>query len=319
MPTYFVGSRLDSVVPSLTGVTDGDEAVKIEPGSYADCYVTDPVDGVRKGVTRLWSHAKVSSIDFDYPEGLALFTWYNSLGQPVVRLAGVALNLRALQMRQGDNWVTVGLSAASKSATYDVHIRVHPSQGRLAWFVNGTFASDVSGINTAAIGDIALMRLGNVQDYTGTTDFSEVLLASYNTIGHVVRRRTPSGAGTHSAWSGSWQDVDDPVTNDTNAISASAVGARSTFTAPALDATSPGNVIKAVAVAARIRNDGDVIPTNARACLRIGGVDYTAPNNMRISAGFVGSVQVFEQNPSTNAAWASISEANGEFGLLATE
>ncbi|WP_375272844.1 hypothetical protein [Sphingomonas sp.] len=321
MATYFAGSTLDALVPSLSGC--GDTAATVwTDGGYAEAYVTDPIDGVQKGVTRVWSHMTVVGEAYQAPSnGLRLLTWFNEAGAEVVRLqaAGGYSKQLAFFNTKTSQWVNVGGTGECSNGTYDVLIVVHPTAGRLAWFFNGNLAVDVRGLDTSSIGNVAKMRLGRVQDWSGKSTFSNVLMASYNTIGHTVRRRAPSANGSVMQWAGGYGDVDDGPVDDSDAISASNVGEVARFVGPVFTPTSTGNVIKAVAVAARIRNDGDVVPTNARALLAIGGTEYQAPKNMPIRAGFAGSVTVFDVDPSTGAPWSSIANVNGEFGLKAIE
>ena len=319
MATYFAGSSYDALVPSLANTSDGADFVSIGGGGYVDAYVTDPADGLRKGVKRLWSHVTSSSADYGPSNGLVMYSWLNAAGKEIVRFPNLNGG-RAFQILQPDNsWKTYGEIQNSRSGTYDFLIVVHPTAGRLAWFFNGNLAVDLRNIDTSAIGDVARFRLQRMQDYVGGTTHQGILLASYNTIGHTVRRRAPNANGSRMTWSGSFADVDDTGNDDTNAISASTVGDLATFKASAFTPTTAGNVIKAVAVAARIRNYGDVIPTNARAILSIGGQDFQAPTNMPITAGFAGSVALFENDPTTGKPWTDIANVNGEFGLLAIE
>jgi len=316
MATYFVGSTLDAFVPSLAGCSDSASSVDVSPGGFADAYITDPVDGVRKGVSRLWSHA--ASASGPYSPATVLYSWFDQSGQEVVRFGNAGSGYQ-IQYFNAGTWVGVGEPMGAGSGTYDFLFVVHPTAGRLAWFFNGNLAVDLRGLDTSTIGNVARMRLAVLQSYVGATSHSGVILASYNTIGHTVRRRPPAANGTRMTWSGSYADVDDGTVNDSDAISASNVGDMATLTGPAFTPTSSGNVIKAVAVAARIRNDGDVIPTNAKALISVAGQDQFAPTNMPISAGFSGSVAVFDKDPGTGLPWSDISRVNGEFGLVATE
>ena len=316
MPTYFAGSQLDAFSPSVSGVNDSVNGVAVGEG-YADAFVVDPADGVRKGVTRIWTHCSCSSNSYGADTGLVLYTWLNSAGAEVLRLVSTAGDGRQLSYWTGTGWQIVGDRVSSRGGTYDVLAVVHPTAGRLAWFFNGNLAADVRGLDTSAMLDIARLRLGRLQVYIGATDHAQCILASYNTIGHTVRRRAPTGPGARQDWSGSYTDVDDESYNDTDAITASTVGDKSTFTAAPFSPVSAGNVIKSVVVAARIRNDGEVVPTNARGILRINGTDYLAPANVPITAGFSGTHCAFDMDPTTGTAWASVANVNGEFGLAA--
>jgi hypothetical protein len=90
-----------------------------------------------------------------------------------------------------------------------------------------------------------------------------------------------------------------------------------TYTAPALSATPAGNIVKAVAIGARLRNDDGDAPQNVRALLRVDGKLYRGGYAARIGPGFAGSLTIFDGDPVTGGAWRAIDHANGEFGFEA--
>lgn len=319
MATYFIGAGLETYQHSPTLVTDQDGGIRISPPAgigFADGYLVDAATGLRTAQKSIWAHIQMSNNTADGE----CIVFRNSDGIDVFRLTAPSLwNLQA-QRRTGGAWVNVGDPVyVNGSYTFDFRIVVHPSSGRLAWVINGTSAFDLTGLDTSDLKDVALMRLKCPTGRDGaSTTYSGAIVASYNTIGHTVRRRTPNG-DVQKGWTGSYADVDESINDDSDAINTSIVGAVSTFTASNLGATAPGNVIKAVAVSARIRNDGGDVPRNAQAVLTIDGVDYSQPYNLVVGPGFSGASTVFDLNPATGQKWGSIAEVNQPFGLRATD
>lgn len=316
--TYFVGTGLDAFTPGPTGCTDGGGAVHINGGGYARARVVDPADGVAKGVTRLWTHGNLQTANYGPPNGIVPYRWYNSAGVPVLRLLSTNGWEFGLQFWDGSAWRQPGPSVSTGNGNFDFVAIVHPTAGRVGWFHDGTLCADSLGLDTSGMVDLATLELGQFQNYAGSTDHRSGIMASYSTIGHTVTRRTPSGAGAHADWTGSYADVDDDATDDTDAITTAQAGAVSTFTAAPIAAPATGTVVKCVAVAARMRSDGGAAPAHARAVLRIGGADYPAGFDMPLGSGFAGAVTCFDADPSTGAAWAALDHVNAEFGLKAT-
>lgn len=221
----------------------------------------------------------------------------------MLRLIAITGSDFGLQFWDGAAWQQPGPSVTSGTGTFDFLAVVDHAAGRLAWYHNGTLCSDVAGLDTSGMVDLARLRVGQYQNYAGNTAHSSVILASYGTIGHTVTRRPPTGAGSQNDWTGAWSIVDDDATDDTNAINTDTTAAVSTFTAAAIAALPVGSVVKCVAVAAGMRSDGGDAPAHARAVLGIGGTEYVAPFEVALSSGL---------------AWASMDNVNCEFGLKAT-
>jgi hypothetical protein len=165
----------------------------------------------------------------------------------------------------------------------------------------------------SAITDIARVDFSSTSSdiYVG-----QIIIANYNTIGHTVRRRTPSANGANTAWTGTFDGVDEFGLNDGDGLSVNVVGAKETFVAPALTVTESGKVIKAVAVAVRARTDQTSPAQNVKTVLRIGTTDYEGYNLAGTNgATYGGALAIWEKDPSTNAAWNNIANVNGEFGI----
>ena len=321
MTTYFAGSGVDAFYLSPTQPFMENGRINVNYGKWMDGYILDPqTNRPAVGLQSLWTHFGCDSDSSDYNNGRPFVVWSASDGQEVVRLVGAGNGSMYLQYRSDAQWVSLPVqSGIMGSWKCDVRIDLHPTQGRLQFYANQQFMGEWTGLAMSAPTlDLSKVRFSSQGDrYYAYYD--QVIMASYNTIGHTVRTRRPRSEGASSAWAGTFGDVNEDGLNDSTALNTETVGARTTFVADQLSETTPGNVIKAVTVAARIRNSDEGTPRNARAIVRVSGTDYVFPKDMQIAPGFVGAATTFDVNPATGLRWASVSELNGEFGLLATE
>ncbi len=321
MTTYFAGAGIDAFFLSPTQPFMENGRINVNYGKWMDGYVIDPATNrPATGLQTLWTHFVCESDSNDYINGRPFVTWFASDGQEVVRLVGAGNSAMYLQYRKGADWVSLPVQTGIQGRwNGDVRIDLHPTQGRLQFYVNQQFMGEWTGLAMSAPTlDLSKVRFSSQGDRYYAY-YEQIIFASYNTIGHTVRTRRPRSEGASSAWGGTYGDVNEDGLNDSTAINTATVGALTTYGADQLSPTIPGNVIKAVTVAARIRNSDEGSPRNARAVVRVAGINRVAPKDMQISPGFVGATTTFDVNPATGARWATVDELNGEFGLQATE
>lgn len=319
--TYFAGSGIDCVVPfgdncfEDTAYAYGGEfehaTIYCGPGggNYFDCYMRN-ADGTDAAATDFWTHWVSSRRDHDSRPNVQ---WYKADGTEVIRCNGDD----HFSFWNGSSWTdtTVYLNEGDRdNLACDIYVKVGVS-GTIAVYHNkilqGTYSGDTSGIGS--VGRIRFSSVGNGGG--GYSWYHQMIVANYNTIGHQVRVRYPTGNGTNTAWAGDYTAVDDVPYDDADTITSDTASQKETYTGATLSGTTLGNIIKAVAVGsrARINTDG---PQNIAHMLRIGSTDYVAPYNMKgLNLGYAGGVTVWQKNPATDAAWASISDADCEFGV----
>lgn len=332
MTTYFVGGEIDSVVvysPSsvfesnagstgISGFTRG--AILAQPGVGVNArgfgaYLINPSTGQRANATgTIWTHwggYMSGSNNTTY----TLMQWVNGAGVPVFRIQMAGSSIWQAQYFNGTAWTNIGASfnyvVNSGSAAYDCKITMGAS-GNFRIIQNGVEAVNVSADFSYAT-EISRLDFGCTG---GDSYFHSIIIADYTTIGHTVRRRTPSANGANTAWLGDYTGVDEFGLNDSDGIAIDVAGAKETFTANVLPSTEAGKVIKAVAVAVRARTDEAAVPRNVKAVLRIGTTDYES-NNLVGTNGYTygGALAIWEKDPSTNADWGTIANVNGEFGV----
>jgi len=320
MATYFIGTGVESFVTSPTLVRDDQNGVGVfidsPPGlGWADAYLVDPATGERTPQASLWLHSVLNTI----PLQGANITFVNTEDVSVFRILGTGeFGMCQSQRYTNGAWVNLGSPVYCRdTVTWDIRLVTHPTAGRVSVNVNGVTLVNLDGIDTASLGSIAKVRF-QMGTYGGTV--SQTIIASYNTIGHTVRRRAPTSDVRNTGWTGTYADVDEVMNSDDDTINTSVVGAVMTFDGAPLAPVATGNVIKAVAVSARLRNDGGEVPRNAAAILTLDGTEYRKAHNFRVGPGFAGSSTVFDTNPATGKNWGdSIAPVNQPFGIVATE
>lgn len=319
MPTYFAANGIDAFELSPTPPRASGDAVNLggDPSTYADAMLLDPVTGAPAALTRAWTHVYLAPDAGVYDGNRFPLTWKSAAGVDVVQADGIGRGLVFRYRGPDGAWRELGSFQGLGSGALDALIVVHETAGRLALFWNNGLLIDLKDINTSGIGNIGRVRFRGASGYDGQP-ISNVIVASYSTIGHYVRTRRPTAAGAETGWSGDVAAVAKGPVDDTTTIGATAVGQVATFAGTVLSPTPAGNIVKAVTVAARVRNDDSGEgPQNVRPVLRIGGVNRPAAYPLRIGLGFSGALAVFNVDPATGAPWAGLDDANGEFGLQA--
>lgn len=333
MTTYAIADELEcypvwtpGVVETTTGAIAGVSRGGISIPNNATDYVELPLrDSVTGAVTScndvLWLHFRRYTGDGGTARTPVI--WYRSDNTPVLREYVTGNFTGKMQMWNGTAWVDI---ITAGPATYyqtfqdwDFRVKIAATGGIVEVFrdgvLQGQFLGDTSSINN--VGKVRFYNRG------GAHIQHQVILADYSTISHTVRRRTPTGAGANSGWTGTYAEIDDTPsgTIGTDVVSISASEVKSTFTAAALAAPTNGHVVKAVAVAVFCKNDGTgTAPQNLKLVLRAGGLDYESPANATIGVGWTGGQAFWENNPNTGAAWANITAVNNtEFGIISKD
>lgn len=330
MKTYFVGSELNAFDVSASGAAEATTGayagftrggILLSSGGNIRGYLVDSDDGQRKGFTgTVWAHVNICGITSSTGSVSNPVSLFNSAGTEVVALIGQSSTNVRLGYWNGSGYTLVGsnqvLTAGQSAGDVDIQVVIHASAGAVRWFLGQVLIAEVTGIDTSGFIDIASIRF-QTSSSNSSIRYCQCIVADYNTLGHTVRTRAPTGNGAHTAWTGAFGDIDEFPSSDSDLITTTAVGDKETFTAAALSATPANQTVKAVAVAARIRNDGGAAPQNAKPMLRIGGVDYVSGFNFdEIGLGYKGLMYIWQEDPSTAGNWGGITNVNAsEFGL----
>jgi len=157
-----------------------------------------------------------------------------------------------------------------------------------------------TGMNT-----IMLAPTGSDASENTNTVYSQVVVADEPTIGFQLATLAITGAGDSSQWVGSFEQINEVVTNDNTFINTSTAGQINTFQIE--DLNSQYSNIKAVIISA-LGRFAQVGPKNLDAVIRLSGTNYLTPMTP-LGSGFTASQAVLHANPATFNPW-NISEVN---------
>lgn len=266
--------------------------------------------------TEMWFHTEmrhdaVWGFNYDF----LLFT--NSSGVDVVRFQKVSYSTTMrIDLYNGSSLADSGVTFTlpkDQLTQIDVHI-VAGSSGLVEVYINQNLAASVA-VPYSDVNNIASVGLCAITDSSGTyATYSQTLVADESTIGWQMYTNRPTSDGTYTDWTGSYADVDEPLNNDTDYISAGTSGYKQT-----MKAASRGTIdleVKAIAVSARASRDSSG-PQNFDLMLRNGSSDHFVA--VPVGIGF-GSKQAFwHTDPDTSAAWSAADAASAslEFGVRA--
>jgi len=316
---YFGGHGLDSF--RLTPVQAQDAGANgISTNGSSACFVyadmIDPATGALTSATSVWSHCVFNPDSGVFDSGRQVFYWYNSSNVAIIKADGDNNHGLTISYWNGSGYTLWGDFPSLFGGTFDFFFKVDAVSGELNIFLNQTLVSRLASIDTSAMGNIAYWRAGSASGF-GSQPFGQCIMASYSTIGHTVRYRRPSGNSAVQDWDGDYTDINGGNINDSLSINTNTTGDISTFTAPDFSATPAGSVIKAVVLGNRVRVvTGGGGPEHIQPVVTIGGIQYPAPA-VPITAGFNGSIAIYEHDPSTSAPWASVTNVNNPFGVKA--
>lgn len=326
MTTYFAATGLDAFAISLTDTPTDDGNNGFQMGgidtSYADATLLDPATGEPTTATSLWTNLVYSPGPYGFQTGRIGLRWYNDAGQVVMQCVGSPGGAGiTIQIWNGSAFVNVatfeGLGGNYNLNTFDFRINIAVS-GTIEFYFNSALGG-VYNLDTSGMVNVAKLRIGAYTDASRVSHCASVLVASYNTISHVVRYRRPNGNGAEQQWAGDYSSINGGNIDDSHSVNTSTVGNVSDFTGPDFPAVPAGSVIKAVTLGNRVRVvTGGGGPTNIQPTINIGGTDYPGPN-LPINSGFSGSLAIYENDPSTSAPWTvDLAHINGQsFGVKA--
>ena len=312
--------------PTLISEQGGTNPQMFFSGGYngtADMYLTDSTTQQRINVQEAWIHFNY----FGDPGGTGTIVTRvrNSSNVENVRLTWVeASNALNVQYRNASSvWVDLpnplgGLGGYNDKGTYDIRVKIGGSGvGRIEWYCNSVFIGAAIGINTSHFGDI-----NNVRWNTGggiTTAFSQILIASENTIGWNIVYKFFNANGDMQEWTGNYTDIDEQNgTTITDYISSDIVGEISLFQGPAFGAIPTGTVIKAVSTSLFGRNDGTGVgPQEISGAIKQGVNLYETPTIQALYAGNDARQIIYDVDPATSLPWTGIGAVNAsQFGFV---
>jgi hypothetical protein len=322
MTDLFYGGEIGSVTPSSGSVyeatlSDGGSAT-IYNSSNARCairinssaaYAESPAFSGQSEIWTGWQGWYDNSAFSTTVTILELMA--GSTAQVRLRWSESGSGTVTLQYNNAGTWTTVGSTHILTIQTLhklDVHLKI--STDELEFYAAGTRviynsgSADLSGLSS--ITSVRWYGVASSQAF-----ISELIGATTTTIGSTIKTRYPNGAGNSTAWTGTYEDVDEVVYSDTDGISSSAGNDQELFTHTG--ATLTGLVIRGVAVAARAKL-GASGPTGLKGLFRIGSTDYAHATAITLAAGYGAHVHVSETSPATATTWTAAEVAAAQYG-----
>lgn len=259
--------------------------------------------------TSVWFHFDVFYTAFA-ANGSSFVNIRNDALTPVIRLTWAGSSQIRIQYWNGSAYVDgpAFAFAASALATVDVEI-VCGASGLVRVYFGNALVSEVIGLNAA----VNHVRHFEVVGEASNVTVSQLIIADQETRSWKLSSDVANANGANNAGTGSFSDVDNNPVNFATARVITANGDK--FTMPHAARTFPaGMQAEAVVVNGMVRANGGVV-TNARAVLRIGGVDYNSSLVVPVPAsGYEPRRAIWAVNPATLVRFTQAAYNGLEFG-----
>lgn len=250
---------------------------------HFDHYVTTSAAGFLDG-NILWIHGPVTNLAYiDVNNGLPSFYYWN-----------------------GSTYTLISTGPTLNKFLYsiDVRIKLHATEGAIAWYINGTLQGGVSGDTLFGVDttiDSFILGPSAGGSSAAASYFSQVIASTSSTIGAKLKTLEPTADGANTAWVGTFADIDETLLNDTDFISSAVADQVETFTAG--DVTVPSDyLIGGVCVGARGQR-GASGPQNLQIAIRSNSTDYMSDSVAGLGAGYAPYFNVWHNDPDTSASW----------------
>lgn len=256
----------------------------------------------------IWCHAWVWNNSADFNEGNNTFQWLNSSGTPILRLLSTTNNgTYFIQWWNGTAWVSLAnpsIPGISGLHQWDFYIKINTVSGKFQFYLDQVLIQDLS-FDAHTISSIKQWGIMPVRD---TCDVSECIIHTNSTINKRYNLRLPSANGANTGFTGSYTDVDEPITDNSNFIYTSVANNISTF--PTAGRTLTGYTVDAVIVTHLSMRDDASGPQNIQRALYIGGTNYFGPTTA-LALGWTSYREYLTTDPSTSAAWTAAAAGAG--------
>ena len=321
MSTYdlFVGGRLEGLTALSGGTGLSTDAYD---NTYSDCNVLTPqgasfehgfydTSGNATAVTAgnyAMAHAEVQLQQGNISGPIAAML--DSTGRKVVACYGDGNGNFYLAQNTnptGETWAQLGTGTVYRPfngglGTIDLQVVVDASGAHTALLAcNGNAVQSHTFTDTAvASGGVSGMWYGCL--YNGWAAWSQLYArANGSTIGAHVKTVRATGAGTYSAWTGTYTDVNEQFTNDSTVNQSTNVGDKQSY--PMANVTVPtGYTISGVWHWLRAKNDGGS-PDNIKSLILSSGTEAASGDLPGLGLTFNGTFHRYDTDPHTSAAW----------------
>lgn len=204
---------------------------------------------------------------------------------------------------------SIGPFANAVRQTLDIKL-VAGASGSCAAYNGGDLIFSVTGLDHTGFTGVDKVRMLGVNTILDNWQFSQIFHSTKSTIGKKLKTLVVNGNGATSAWTGSYTDIDELVTNDGTSISSPTAAQVSTFTT-AGGASGP---IRALIVTTRLHKGDTGGPQSYQPVVRVSGTDYFG-STVALDDGFTAEEGIWETNPATGVSWVDTEVNAAQIGV----
>jgi hypothetical protein len=183
---------------------------------------------------------------------------------------------------------------------------VYSGTGSVEVYRNGTLMGTVTGDLIGSSGSTTLngvrLKAGGLQGLP--TDYTEAVAHTGSTLGMRLKTLAPDAAGSFTAWTGTYQNVDEVAATDTDVINSATAGQEWSCNVTGLPAGSSGTKVRAVKVSCEAAK-GDSGPSAIGIGIRSGSTTvYQSDQACSLAYTSMHSANL-ETNPVTGQPWTT--------------
>jgi hypothetical protein len=209
-----------------------------------------------------------------------------------------------------NNWGAAFTPTGAINQTMVLHLTLNTS---FNFYVAGTIQASSAVVPTNGQATIDRIMWGAGSN---SNSYSQVMIDNYNNVDSHMNSKLANANGNYTAGTGGFGDIDDPILDDSDAISLPAVTNAKTFTKAAIPAVPSGLSITGMGVNARGRVGGGVV-TDGKIRIRNGSTDSDS-GNKTFGASYGPRGHFFPIDPATGTTFTESGLNSTEFGALAT-
>jgi hypothetical protein len=228
--------------------------------------------------------------------------------------AGSTSDLAVYRVNGGTEALVGTVAAAISPTSFTSNITakldfkvIYSSTGSVEVYHNGVLKGTVTGDLVGTSGSTALssFRLKSMHDSSPIyrVGYSEVVVATGSTLGMRVKTLAPNAAGDLSAWTGTYQNVDEVLATDTDVINSAVAAQEWSCNLTGLPAGSSGQKVRAIKIACEAAK-GDSGPSAIGLGVRTGG-STAYQSDQACSLAYTSHTALLETNPVTGQLWTT--------------
>lgn len=329
----FVGGRTGDFEILAGSATEDAGSWAFDP-TYSDCSLALAANSVVKGAFTDASNAPHSvsaghSVDvvgrifetrFGQIVAGGVLYLYDSSGHPWVRINSPTNGDIQLQYNSGTGaspvWSNLGTAiTVGLGGVLNLSVGIDAGGVHSVMFAVGGTAHFVGTFTNAGLVSLDYLVIVNT-DPGGGMYLSEVAAAQdMGLVGAHLKTMRATGAGSNSAWTGAYTDVNEVVTSDANYNVSTASGQKQSYAMTDIS-LPPQYTVASVVHKIRARNDGGVSSTqNVQSLARSGGTDYNSSNLSGIASAYGQLTKRYDVDPATGTAWTQTAVNALELGF----